>query len=707
MSSLRKDVESALSLCDTDHSNAISELFQNRVQPFQELETEPLQRAYIKQMFNYVEYQQIPLGKKLVRKKKGTKMQICEKEECFIYIPLLESLKQLLSNNRIKSLILKEPVTCPDGVYYDICDGSLFKNDSYFKEHKHALILELYHDELEVCNPLGSHAGTHKIDMYYYTLVNIPPKFRSKHCAVRLLAIANAKLVNKYGIDKILNPIINDMHDLYKGVVLELGSGVTEIFGKVLICTGDTLGQHLWGGFKEGVGVAFQKCRTCYCNFEHMQTAHNEDLFNLRTKSSYDAECDEIEQALNDNVKNNLSTTYGINTRSILCNLPDFDVTKQLPQDVMHTILEGVLQYEVRFILLYYIQNGHITLKQINSAINNHNYGYTEISDKPGPLRETVFGGVENYKLKYKAAQARLFLRLLPFYIAHLIDTDEEHYLFLIQLIQIVQIIFSPVIKLNTIQHLKQLISEHLMQFKHLFPDKNIVPKQHYLVHVPSMIKSVGPLIRCSCFSFEAAHSYFKSLAQKQNFKNITLSLAKRHQLLECVNFGNENENPNSHPLFSTERNYGVMRNVTDEMITWFRDMLNRFSLLPGIMLKYVYKVSWIILHGTKYCKQGVIAVSVAGDPVLPVFGAIKEIFLVGDFIYFHVGLYRTICFEHIYQAYLIERMPEEEFLCSYERLVDYNVFHEKKDDLDNTYVSVKYDIDDLIEEHSKDFNPL
>ena len=78
------------------------------------------------------------------------------------------------------------------------------------------------------------------------------------------------------------------------------------------------------------------------------------------------------------------------------------------------------------------------------------------------------------------------------------------------------------------------------------------------------MIKSVGPMVRSSCFSFEAAHKYFKELACKQNFKNLTMSLAKRNHFLECVNFVNE-ENPSS--LFATEKKFGVLRCVTAEKL--------------------------------------------------------------------------------------------------------------------------------------------
>ena len=72
----------------------------------------------------------------------------------------------------------------------------------------------LYHDEVEICNPLGSKSGKHKLDMYYYVIGNLSPKFRSKHCAVRLLAIVNANIVKKYGVNEILKPIVKVSHEL-------------------------------------------------------------------------------------------------------------------------------------------------------------------------------------------------------------------------------------------------------------------------------------------------------------------------------------------------------------------------------------------------------------------------------------------------------------------------------------------------------------
>lgn len=88
----------------------------------------------------------------------------------------------------------------------------------------------------------------------------------------------------------------------------------------------------------------------------------------------------------------------------------------------------------------------------------------------------------------------------------------------ILELIEIVQILFAPVIGLQTINKLKRLIEQHLKHMKNLFPD-NITPKQHYLIHVPSQIKLLGPMVPHMCMRFESKHCFFKQWASKLNFK--------------------------------------------------------------------------------------------------------------------------------------------------------------------------------------------
>ena len=49
------------------------------------------------------------------------------------------------------------------------------------------------------------------------------------------------------------------------------------------------------------------------------------------------------------------SKVYGINRCSALCDLPNFDITMQLPQDIMHLRFEGLFPMNIELILRHLI----------------------------------------------------------------------------------------------------------------------------------------------------------------------------------------------------------------------------------------------------------------------------------------------------------------------------------------------------------------
>ena len=49
------------------------------------------------------------------------------------------------------------------GLLNDYCDGEFFKLNPLYKEDPCALQIQLYYDELELCNPLGSKVKKHKM----------------------------------------------------------------------------------------------------------------------------------------------------------------------------------------------------------------------------------------------------------------------------------------------------------------------------------------------------------------------------------------------------------------------------------------------------------------------------------------------------------------------------------------------------------------
>lgn len=51
--------------------------------------------------------------------------------------------------------------------------------------------IELYYDDFEVANPLGSKKTIYKIGAFYYTIKNLPNKFNSNTANVHLLALGH------------------------------------------------------------------------------------------------------------------------------------------------------------------------------------------------------------------------------------------------------------------------------------------------------------------------------------------------------------------------------------------------------------------------------------------------------------------------------------------------------------------------------------
>ena len=91
-------------------------------------------------------------------------------------------------------------------------------------------------------------------------------------------------------------------------------------------------------------------------------------------------------------VRDRLSTTYGVNRRSVLDDVTHFDVCKCFPEDVMHILLEGVVPYETKILLRFLIDDEKsLTLKELNSRMESFDYGYMNAKNKPSPItRETI-----------------------------------------------------------------------------------------------------------------------------------------------------------------------------------------------------------------------------------------------------------------------------------------------------------------------------
>ena len=125
-----------------------------------------------------------------------------------------------------------------------------------------------------------------------------------------------------------------------------------------------------------------------------VHTQFREEEFTLRKLDDHLEKCDAIENSDNGN---ELSVEYGINRRSILIQLSHFDMCSgALLPDVMHDLLEGILQYEAKLVLQHCIlEKKYTKLSSLNDLIENIELGYMGFDDHPTLITRSVLTGSE------------------------------------------------------------------------------------------------------------------------------------------------------------------------------------------------------------------------------------------------------------------------------------------------------------------------
>ena len=108
--------------------------------------------------------------------------------------------------------------------------------------------------------------------MLYYTLDNIRPRYRSQLKSIQLWAIVKRPIINKYGINAILEHFMTDLAELEKdnGYEFTINNTRRSFRGTISFISGDNLGVPEVGGFKVGPGARL-KCRECMISSEDLE----------------------------------------------------------------------------------------------------------------------------------------------------------------------------------------------------------------------------------------------------------------------------------------------------------------------------------------------------------------------------------------------------------------------------------------------------
>ena len=180
-------------------------------------------------------------------------------DECHRYSELLRSLKQ-------------------DGVFLDFAQA---KTHTETVGGLSNVSIQLYYDDIETANPIGSRAGIHKLGCFYWVLKNIPYWRLSDMRMINVVAIANTLDFHQFGFEPILSRIARDIKDLENGFTVITESGAAHTFDTcTLSFVADNLGYHQVMGFQES--FSGRCCTICTARDSEFSTLHYQDNSLLR-----------------------------------------------------------------------------------------------------------------------------------------------------------------------------------------------------------------------------------------------------------------------------------------------------------------------------------------------------------------------------------------------------------------------------------------
>jgi hypothetical protein len=498
------------------------------------------------------------------------------------------------------------------------------------------IFIQLYYDDFEPANPLGSKSVVHKIGAFYFTILNFPHKYNAKLDMIHLLALVYTQDIKQYGMSSILQIFKSEILQLEKGFTMTDMNGVDHKIRVILAqVVGDNLGLHGLLGYTEGFRGDYC-CDICLGTAADQQEQFRENAFVMRTVASYEEHVAQLSASH--------SSSFGIKSKCCLSELQFYHPATNFTCDVMHDLLEGVVQFEINLFLKHLLlKSKKLNLDDFNKRLRYFDYGPILSNSKPSEITQYRLTPASD-SLGQHSHQTLVLMHILPLVLSDVLEVTDEHWHVVTLLFRICDIVFAPCVTRANVSLLADLIEHHHRVFVDIFK-RPLKYKHHRMVHYPTLLVKNGPLLDMWVIRYEAKHNYFKRLAHIVcNFKNICKTMAVRNQIQQCnawfqrPPFEDVLEiGPGFPTLFSQHKEFAsIVSNACDRYVE-------------------VHNADWVKMCGTKYEPCMTVIADIDEDSQ-PVFGAIEKILVFNNEILLSLRKWKVCGFSkrlHCYSCYL------------------------------------------------------
>ncbi|KAK0148422.1 hypothetical protein N1851_011247 [Merluccius polli] len=532
-------------------------------------------------------------------------------QHTFMYVPILSTLQQLLKKTDVLEKVKETPSKLP-GQYLSHCDGSYCHENALLSDEGQKCSLILYVDDFEIANPLGTSRKIHKVCTVYWTLANLPAKYRSALHSTQLALLCNSNDVREFGFSKVFAPLLKDLRTLEEvGVYIEAFGDCVK--GTVFSVAADNLAAHALAGFNESFRSTYF-CRFCLTTQTEMQVSDAVTGVNLRTKDLHDSLVQEVQEG-------DTEQGYGVKRSCVLSDhLKYFHPLTGFPPDVLHDLFEGVVPVELAHCLKSMIAKKYFTLEELNRAILFFPYQHSDKVDRPHPIPQTF---VSRGTIGGNGHDNHTLLRLLPLLIGSRVPEGDKFWEVLMDLKDIVELAVSHSFTDETIQYMACKILDHRQLLQEVLPSLRLRPKHHFIEHYPHLIKCFGPLVHLWTMRFEGKHKIFKKIVHDtNNYKNVLKTLSERHQSMMAFYLSSPRFFKPSVQTSKVESVYVDSLPVDTHVL--ISSMTDSSS---------VYRTKQVTIEGTTFVTG--MFVCTETHAALPEFKEIRNIFLIQNDIFF------------------------------------------------------------------------
>lgn len=641
LSALQLKVKNLLQMtpCDASVVNEVMAMFDAISNMFQNLDTEALRLQAFKSTGAYIAPKPFNINPT------SNELEVVNEQEIFDdvviqpdmltghFVPLDIVLKGFLEIPNVLDQILSymKYLSTENTVMENVTQGHLWKSVILPKfKDKIVLPLNVYFDEFEPDNTLGSHSGVHKMGPVYCEIACLPPEFQGS-LENKFLALMFHATDRGIGNKEVFRPLLNILQFLEnEGISVVLPSGIVyQVYFALAVFIGDNAGLHGVLGFVEGFTANFP-CRFCRADKNTIQRQVNLDVSLLRNHCNYEEDLLISDESLT-----------GVKENCILNVLKSFHVIDNVYADIMHDMLEGVCGYSLSVIIAHLIRNNYFDYDTLNERVQCFFYGEIEGGNKP-PL---ITASHVEEGLKFSASEMLCFVRYFGLMVGDLVPPDECVWEFFVQLQCIVDYVCAPSITDCELIILRDHILKHHKMYQDFF-HQSLKPKHHYMLHYVDIIRMIGPLSRVWCMRWESKHRESKQYSNVScNRINLPLSLSIKHQLIVCCRF-----------LIQKGLERDVQYSLLDTIsLKDFSDFKLFAHVVPSHAKRFS-RAKWVIVNGVKY-NIGMVIVSALGE-YFPVFSTINAIVLQDKNVWFIVKDLCVTKFDEHLHAYEVEVRP-------------------------------------------------